>query len=119
MVGHFLTIEPISSTRPRFNSDSRGSLIDKLQKSGLAMQCYGQGYPVPTFRYFSYSMVFSYATLFFPNYYYMDLFHKSEPVGSVRPQLSFETKILSSLRRSGQSVTLLCNAQGFPTPVVR
>ena len=43
----------------------------------------------------------------------------SEPVGSVRPQMSFETKLLSTSRRRSQPVVMFCQAQGFPTPVVR
>ena len=46
-------------------------------------------------------------------------FTNSEPVGSTKPKLSFDTKILSAQHRRASPATLLCQSQGFPTPVVR
>lgn len=43
-----------------------------------------------------------------------------EPVGSVRPKLSTDAKLLSVESRLNQgAASLLCQAQGFPKPVAR
>ncbi|XP_046664865.1 Down syndrome cell adhesion molecule-like protein Dscam2 isoform X42 [Homalodisca vitripennis] len=42
-----------------------------------------------------------------------------EPVGVKAPTFSTDTKITSYVRSSGQSFALLCQAQGFPVPMIR
>ena len=40
----------MGSSRPRFGTDSKGTVLERMVKLPLTMQCTGQGYPVPSFR---------------------------------------------------------------------
>lgn len=42
--------EPVGSSRPRFGTDSKGTVLERMVKLPLTMLCTGQGYPVPSFR---------------------------------------------------------------------
>jgi len=40
----------MSSTRPRFASDSKGNVLERTARLSLSLSCPGQGFPVPSFR---------------------------------------------------------------------
>lgn len=43
--------EPVGGARPRFSTDSKGTVLERISGIALTMLCPGQGFPVPTFRY--------------------------------------------------------------------
>lgn len=45
-----MTVEPVSSTRPRFATDSKLVLLERTARLSLSLACPGQGFPVPSFR---------------------------------------------------------------------
>lgn len=47
--------EPVGAKAPTFSSDALSQTISRKEGQGFALLCQAQGFPVPLFRYASYS----------------------------------------------------------------
>lgn len=43
----------------------------------------------------------------------------TEPLGTKKPTFSTESSIVGLQRHQGQHITMLCQAQAFPVPLIR
>ena len=56
---------------------------------------------------------------FLTSFTHCDLFHDTEPVGSVPPRLPPKSKFDSVHRLAGRPVAIVCDAQSHPVPIYR
>ncbi|KOX72245.1 Down syndrome cell adhesion molecule-like protein Dscam2 [Melipona quadrifasciata] len=108
------TSQPVGSKAPALTGDLKGGWKEKAHDSTVVLFCPAQGYPVPSFRgapvRTSSSSVKGRVTRF----------HRSEPRGSVRPNV--RDKDVNGLKRDilvDRMVGLPCPVQGYPAPTFR
>lgn len=88
--------------------DSKLKSVERESGFDVPVLCQAQGFPVPSFRYFSIALRKVSVSTFF-----------IEPIGFKAPTFSNDLKMLGYERAEGHSFGLLCPAQGLPLPSFR
>ncbi|KAI4500647.1 hypothetical protein M0802_004239 [Mischocyttarus mexicanus] len=96
----FQHIEPITTRKPKFSSESKITSYERLIDHDTTLLCPAQGFPVPT-----YSLLENLTII--------------EPVATKKPKFSSDAKFAGYDRVVDQDLTLFCPAQGFPVPTYR
>ncbi|RLU22420.1 hypothetical protein DMN91_004698 [Ooceraea biroi] len=109
--------EPVGSKAPAFTGDVKGVWMEKMMASSVVLPCPAQGYPVPSFRVYGWSLLRN-PTSYCSVQRRAILYPPLEPIGTKAPALS-ELRAGWLKKRMNSNAVLSCPAQGYPVPSFR